>query len=38
MGNIVKPQFADTWQKTLVIWLWTNENNIKADQQNLPTN
>ena len=36
MGNTVKTQFADTWQKTLAIWFQIFENKIKADQQRFP--
>ena len=36
MGNTVKTQFADTWQKTLAIWFKIFENKIKADQQRFP--
>ena len=37
MENILRPQFADTWSKKLVIWFLIKGNKIKGDQQSFWT-
>ena len=37
MENILRPQFADTWSKKLVIWFLINGNKIKRDEQSFWT-